>query len=113
MLCSCFGGTQDKDAATWHAPEYLIGKSAVAIHSSRWKAAIGCSEVAMRYFSSTDLSSDFSLPFPRTWRTERQSNTPFLEHGGRKKKKNCADIAKLGALNSSHNVPCKAPRQTG
>ena len=48
-------------------PEYLIGRSCVAIHSSRWYAAIGCSDVAIKYFSSIDLSSAFSLPFPITY----------------------------------------------
>jgi hypothetical protein len=43
-----------------------MGSADSLIHSSRWKAAIGCSEVAIKYFSSNDLSSDFSLPFPVT-----------------------------------------------
>ncbi len=48
-------------------PAYLIGRSCVAIHSSLWNAAIGCSEVAIKYFSSIDLSSLFSLPLPITY----------------------------------------------
>ena len=44
----------------------LIGKLSGFNHSSLWNAAIGCSEVAIKYFSSTDLSSSRSLPFPVT-----------------------------------------------
>ena len=47
-------------------PAYLIGKSSGRSHSSRWRAAMGCSEVAIRYFSSKELSSDLSLPLPIT-----------------------------------------------
>lgn len=48
------------------SPAYLIGKSSGFSHSSLCRAAIGCSEVAMRYFSSMVVSSLFSLPLPRT-----------------------------------------------
>ena len=49
-------------------PAYRIGRSWTAIHSSRWYAAIGCSEVAIKYFSSTPCSSLFSLRRPTTWK---------------------------------------------
>jgi len=50
------------------SPAYLRGRSSGLSHSSRCRAAMGCSEVAIRYFSSTELSSAFSLPLPITWR---------------------------------------------
>ncbi len=36
-----------------------------------WNAAMGCSDVAIKYFSSTVLSSLFSLPFPTTWSSKQ------------------------------------------
>ena len=48
-------------------PAYFLGRSSVAIHSFLWKAAMGCSAVAMRYFSSVVASSAFSLPLPTTF----------------------------------------------
>lgn len=47
-------------------PAYLMGRSSGFSHSSRCSAAMGCSEVAIRYFSSMELSSAFSLPLPMT-----------------------------------------------
>lgn len=47
-------------------PAYRTGRSSGLSHSSLRKAAMGCSEVAMRYFSSMALSSDFSLLLPMT-----------------------------------------------
>ena len=44
----------------------LIDMSILFICFYLWKAAIGCSDVAIRYFSSTVESSDFSDPFPTT-----------------------------------------------
>lgn len=60
------------DPTSWRkqvlSPAYLRGKSSGRSHSSRCRAAIGCSEVAIRYFSSMELSSARSLPFPITCR---------------------------------------------
>lgn len=54
------------EPASWRKhveiPMYLIGRDASGIHSSLWYAAIGCSEVAMRYFSSDESSSPAFLP---------------------------------------------------
>lgn len=43
-------------------PAYRIGRIFSSIHSSRWNAAIGCSDVAIRYFSSIVVSVSSSLP---------------------------------------------------
>ena len=46
----------------------LIGRSDVGSHSFLWYAAIGCSDVAIRYFSSVPASPAFSLLLPITCR---------------------------------------------
>ena len=43
-----------------------------------WNAAIGCSDVAIKYFSSTLLSSLFSLPLPTTLNQSINQSIAFL-----------------------------------
>lgn len=47
-------------------PQYFFGSSFGSIHSPLWNAAMGCSLVAIRYFSSIEVSSSRSLPLPTT-----------------------------------------------
>ena len=59
------------DPTSWRKqveiPAYFSGNLSGSSQSSRWNAAIGCSLVAIRYFSSMSASSAFSLDFPTTW----------------------------------------------
>lgn len=61
---------------------------------------MGCSEVAIRYFSSTELSSDFSLPLPTTWGGRRSqachSPPPAAAPGPSYLVKLLVELAELG-----------------
>lgn len=58
------------------SPAYLSGSSSGRSHSSRCSAAMGCSDVAIRYFSSMELSSALSLPLPITCAGTREAPSP-------------------------------------
>ena len=58
------------DPTSWRKhsemPPYLIGSDLGSMCSFRWYAAIGCSAVAIRNFSSVAVSPSISLLFPVT-----------------------------------------------
>lgn len=59
-------------------PAYFIGSFSGSNQSPRWRAAKGCSLVAIRYFSSRELSSAFSLDLPMTCVHEMHRNRQRL-----------------------------------